>query len=68
MAKHLFGGNYDLVRRVGLVGAYGFINGRPVTLLIRVEGSMNFNTASEFRRVYSFAQAGTVVILLRTDS
>ena len=61
LADSLFGfGNYDLVLRPGYVGAIGYLNNRPVILMVRRSGA--YGSFSEFKRVYGLRPATVVII------
>ena len=60
IADKLFNGVYDIIVRPGYVGVIGYLNGRPVALIVRSRGVLE--SIGEFRRVYGL-RSGTVIVI-----
>ena len=69
LGDKLFGvGRYDLVTRTGLIGAYGYILGKPLLIIIRTSGDLHpINTYREFKRIYQFIDAKTTIVIIRME-
>ena len=60
----LFKGAYDIIVRPGYVGAIGYLNGRPVALIVRTRGVLE--SIREFKRVYGLRSGSIVIIRARS--
>ena len=69
IGDRLFGaGNYDIVTRTGLVGAYGIVNEYPVLVMIRTIGDLHpVKTLREFKRIYQFIAPNTRIVIIRME-
>ena len=69
LGNKLFGANvYDVVARTGLIGVYGYHNGKPLLIIIRTTGDFHpVKTLGEFKRIYQFIAQDTSIVLMRTD-
>ena len=69
LGDRLFGaGNYDIVTRTGLIGAYGIVNEYPLLIMIRTIGDLHpVKTLREFKRVYQFIAPNTRIVIIRTE-
>ena len=61
LADRLFDGAFDIVARPGYVGAIGFLNGRPIVVMVRSSGRFR-SGFGEFKRVYG-VKNGTIVFI-----
>lgn len=61
LADKLFNGAYDIVARPGYVGVVGFLNGRPLVIMVRSSGRFR-SGLGEFKRVYG-VKNGTIVFI-----
>ena len=69
LGDKLFGvGRYDLATRAGLIGAYGYHNGKPLLIIIRTTGDFHpVKTFREFKRIYQFIDVKTAIVIIRTE-
>ena len=69
LGDKLFGvGRYDLNTRVGLIGVYGYILGKPLLIIIRTSGDFHpIITYREFKRIYQFIDAKTTIVIIRME-